>query len=182
MREESNAVGHAVTATYLYAGAADVYAETGEEALLAALERIWESSARRKMYVTGAVGTYHHGVSRRGDKVHEAYALDYHAPQCHRLQRDLRQYRQRHVELADAGTDRRRQVRGRHGASDLQQRPLAHQYRGDRFCYTNPLRWHGPNTMRLATTRQTAGRLTTAIAVLPRSPAPSPGCTTGPTA
>ena len=33
-REETKAVGHAVLGMYLYAGAADVYAKTGEKALL----------------------------------------------------------------------------------------------------------------------------------------------------
>ena len=34
LREEDEAVGHAVLALYFYAGAADVYAETGEQALI----------------------------------------------------------------------------------------------------------------------------------------------------
>ena len=34
LRKEQEAVGHCVTATYLWCGAADVYAETGEKALL----------------------------------------------------------------------------------------------------------------------------------------------------
>ena len=33
LRQESEAVGHAVLALYYYAGAADVYAETGDQAL-----------------------------------------------------------------------------------------------------------------------------------------------------
>jgi len=38
-REESEAVGHAVMAMYLYNGAADIYAETGEEAILNTLNK-----------------------------------------------------------------------------------------------------------------------------------------------
>lgn len=34
LREETEAAGHAVLALYYYAGAADVYAETGEKRLL----------------------------------------------------------------------------------------------------------------------------------------------------
>ena len=37
LREETRAVGHAVTAAYLYCGATDVYAETGETELLQAM-------------------------------------------------------------------------------------------------------------------------------------------------
>lgn len=83
LRQENEAVGHAVTACYLYAGAADVYAETGEPALLAALERIWTDVATKKVYVTGAVGNLYHGSSRHRQPTHEAFGLAYELP--HRL-------------------------------------------------------------------------------------------------
>ncbi len=79
-RKETEAVGHAVLGMYLYSGAADVYAETGEAALLAALDRIWEDVTRRKMYITGAVGQAHHGASGRYDMVHEAFLEAYMMP------------------------------------------------------------------------------------------------------
>jgi len=80
LRRETEAVGHAVTAMYLYAGATDVYGETGEKALLDALNRIWTDVTTRKMYVTGAVGNLYAGRSRRRDDVHEAFGLDYEMP------------------------------------------------------------------------------------------------------
>jgi len=80
LRKETEAVGHAVLALYYYAGAADVYAETGEEALITALDRLWESVTHKKMYVTGAVGQTHHGVSSQRDMVHEAFINDYMMP------------------------------------------------------------------------------------------------------
>ncbi|MFW6163472.1 MAG: glycoside hydrolase family 127 protein, partial [Planctomycetota bacterium] len=80
LREETKAVGHAVTAAYLYCGAADVVAETGDQELMAALDRIWHNVTERKMSVTGGIGALHHGVSERGDKVHEAFGPDYHLP------------------------------------------------------------------------------------------------------
>lgn len=143
LREEDDAVGHAVTATYLYCGAADVYAETGDPALLAALERIWERVVQRKMYVTGAVGAYHHGVSRRGDKVHEAFGLDYELPNataynetCANIGNGM--WNQRMLALTgDARyADVMEQVIYNSGLSPID---LA----GTHFCYTNPLRWHG---------------------------------------
>jgi DUF1680 family protein len=81
LRKETVAVGHAVTANYLWAGAADVYAETGEQALLDALQRIWRDATERKMYITGGEAALHHGESSRGvgkrqrayDSVHEAF-------------------------------------------------------------------------------------------------------------
>jgi len=79
LRKETQAEGHAVLALYYYAGAADVYAETGDRALVTALERIWES-VMRKMYVTGACGQTHHGASSRKDFVHEAFIADYMMP------------------------------------------------------------------------------------------------------
>ena len=54
--EQSQAVGHAVRATYLYAGMADVAAATGEAAYIQALERIWEDVVRKKLYITGGIG------------------------------------------------------------------------------------------------------------------------------
>lgn len=80
LREADDAVGHAVLAMYYYAGAADVYSETGEKALIDALNRIWSSANERKMYLTGAVGQTHHGASGREDMVHEAFLGDYMMP------------------------------------------------------------------------------------------------------
>ena len=41
VREQTTAVGHAVRAMYLYSGMADLAAETGDAALLAACRRLW---------------------------------------------------------------------------------------------------------------------------------------------
>ncbi len=79
-RKEGEAVGHAVLAMYFYAGAADVYAETGEKALLDALNRVWSNATEKKMYLTGAVGQAHHGVSSNKDMVHEAFLGEYDMP------------------------------------------------------------------------------------------------------
>ncbi len=80
LRKESLAVGHAVTGPYLWCGAADVFAETGDEELLVAMRRIWSDVVNGKMYVTGAIGAYHHGVSVRFDLVHEAFGRQYELP------------------------------------------------------------------------------------------------------
>jgi len=80
LRRESYAVGHAVTAAYLYCGAADIVAETGERALHQALERIWHDVTGRKMSITGGIGAHHHTVSIRNDQVHEAFGLPYELP------------------------------------------------------------------------------------------------------
>ena len=80
LREANEAAGHAVLALYYYAGAADVYAETGEKVLLDALDRLWESVTQKKMYVTGAVGQTHYGASSNRDKIEEGFIDDYMMP------------------------------------------------------------------------------------------------------
>ncbi len=62
-RQQTKAVGHGVRANYLYAGAADVYAESGDESLLSALHAIWDDLVSHKLYVTGATGALNTGTS-----------------------------------------------------------------------------------------------------------------------
>jgi uncharacterized protein len=70
VREQREAVGHAVRAMYLYSGMTDVAAETGDASLLAACKRLWRSVTRRKMYITGGVGAI-----RRGEALGPGYFL-----------------------------------------------------------------------------------------------------------
>ncbi len=80
LRESNEAVGHAVLALYYYAGAADVYAETGEKALIDALDRLWENVTAKKMFVTGAVGQTHYGASTNRDMIEEGFIDEYMMP------------------------------------------------------------------------------------------------------
>ncbi|KJD34362.1 ATP-binding protein [Tamlana nanhaiensis] len=87
-REQTQAMGHAVRANYLYAGIADLYAETGEAKLMENLQSIWEDVAYRKMYITGGCGALYDGVSPDGtvydpkivQKTHQAYGRPYQLP------------------------------------------------------------------------------------------------------
>jgi len=87
-RKQYQAMGHAVRANYLYAGVADVYAETGEEQLMKNLTSIWSDIVNRKMYVTGACGALYDGTSPDGtyytpdsiQKVHQSYGRAYQLP------------------------------------------------------------------------------------------------------
>jgi DUF1680 family protein len=87
-RQQTVAMGHAVRGTYLYAGVADVYAETGEDSLMRSLNLIWDNLTQRKMYVTGACGALFDGVSPYGtsykpndvQKTHQAFGRDYQLP------------------------------------------------------------------------------------------------------
>ena len=67
VREQDEAAGHSVRAMYLYSGMADVAAETGDEELLAACRRLWDSTTLRKMYLTGGVGSAHSGEKFTAD-------------------------------------------------------------------------------------------------------------------
>lgn len=62
-RDLREMTGHAVRAVYLNAGAADLFAETGEAALALALERLWQNMTTRKMYVSGGIGSRYEGES-----------------------------------------------------------------------------------------------------------------------
>ncbi len=59
VREQAEVEGHAVRALYLNAGVTDLYLETGEAALLDAMQRQWRDMAGRKAYVTGGVGAHY---------------------------------------------------------------------------------------------------------------------------
>lgn len=56
VREQTEAVGHSVRATYLYSGMADVLALTGDTTLLPPLDSIWHDIVDRKMHINGGLG------------------------------------------------------------------------------------------------------------------------------
>ncbi|MDE7185845.1 MAG: glycoside hydrolase family 127 protein [Lachnospiraceae bacterium] len=63
VREQTEAVGHAVRAVYLYSGMADVARLTADDAMYAACQRLWDNIVREKLYVTGGIGGTSHGES-----------------------------------------------------------------------------------------------------------------------
>lgn len=69
--EQDEAVGHAVRATYMYAGMADVAAITGDSSYIKAVDRIWENIVGKKIYITGGIGARHAG---------EAFGDNYELP------------------------------------------------------------------------------------------------------
>ncbi|MFL5811109.1 MAG: glycoside hydrolase family 127 protein [Flavisolibacter sp.] len=87
-REMKEVQGHAVRANYLFAGAADLYAETGDQTLLTTLDRMWDDVVNHKMYITGGCGSLYDGVSNDGtsynpndvEKTHQAYGRKYQLP------------------------------------------------------------------------------------------------------
>jgi len=87
-RQQKKAMGHAVRANYLYAGVADVYAETGDESLLKTLDLMWDDVTSHKMYITGGCGSLYDGTSPDGtsynpaevQKIHQAFGRDFQLP------------------------------------------------------------------------------------------------------
>jgi hypothetical protein len=84
---QTNVIGHAVRANYLYAGAADLFLETGDESLWKPLEPIWKNLVEQKMYITGGCGALYDGASPYGAKdqknitrTHQAYGHNYELP------------------------------------------------------------------------------------------------------
>jgi len=69
--EQSEAVGHAVRAGYMYSGMADIAALTGDQAYLDAIQRIWHDVVGGKIYITGSIGQSRH----LGEAFDEAYKL-----------------------------------------------------------------------------------------------------------
>lgn len=61
VRQQDEAVGHAVRAVYLYSGMADIARITGDETLYKACETLWDNITNQKMYVTGGIGGTHIG-------------------------------------------------------------------------------------------------------------------------
>lgn len=54
--DQHEAVGHAVRATYMYTGMADIAALTGNEKYLKAIDNIWNDVVSKKIYLTGGIG------------------------------------------------------------------------------------------------------------------------------
>lgn len=155
LRKETEVVGHAVFFTYLYAGAADAYMESGDTTLLDALERLWSDLVDKKMYITGGVSPIHKAHPVRsfqpgylaaivGDSIHEGVGAPYELPNdtaynetCGQIGNLMLNWRM----LAITGQAR---------FADIMERTLFNsilsgiEVDGDNWSYTNPLRWHGP--------------------------------------
>jgi DUF1680 family protein len=85
--KQSEAEGHAVRANYLYAGAADLFLETGDTNLWSPLEKIWTNVVTEKMYITGGCGALYDGAAPDGSKdqksitrIHQAYGRNFQLP------------------------------------------------------------------------------------------------------
>jgi uncharacterized protein len=71
VREQETAIGHSVRAVYMYTAMADIARLTNDSSLLEACRRLWDNMTKKQMYITGGIGSTHHG---------EAFSFDYDLP------------------------------------------------------------------------------------------------------
>lgn len=71
VREQKTAEGHAVRAVYMYTAMADIARCTGDEELKSACETLWDNITKKRMYITGGIGSTVEG---------EAFSRDYDLP------------------------------------------------------------------------------------------------------
>jgi hypothetical protein len=57
VKDQKEITGHAVRAMYMYTGAADVAALTGDQGYVTAMKDVWEDVVYRNMYITGGIGS-----------------------------------------------------------------------------------------------------------------------------
>ena len=71
VRQQPDAVGHAVRAMYMYCGMTDVAVLTNDKTLLTACKRLWRSVTLKRMHITGGVGA---------NPRNEGFTADYDLP------------------------------------------------------------------------------------------------------
>ena len=139
VKEQKEITGHAVRAMYLYTGAADVAAQTGDADYMKAMRNVWEDVVYRNMYITGGIGS-------AGSN--EGFTQDYDLPN-----------EQAYCETcASVGmvfwNQRMNSLTGNSEYIDVLERSLYNgaldglSLSGDRFFYGNPLASRGQNQRR----------------------------------
>jgi uncharacterized protein len=132
--DQHEAVGHAVRATYMYAGMADIATLTKDASYAKAIDDIWEDVVSKKIYVTGGIGATGNG---------EAFGKPYELP-------NMSAYNETCASIANVYWNYRLFLM--HGDAkyfDVLERTLYNAFlsgvslSGDRFFYPNPLESHG---------------------------------------
>lgn len=128
--DQSTGVGHAVRATYMYTGMADVAALTGDTKYLAAIDKIWDDVVGKKLYITGGIG-----ATGAGEAFGDAYQLP-----------NMSAYAETCAAIANVYWNSRMfQLHGDAKYIDVLERTLYNgllsgvSLSGDRFFYPNPL-------------------------------------------
>lgn len=74
VRKQETAEGHAVRAVYMYAAMADLAAEYDDAELFWACERLWDNMTKKRMYITGGIGS---------SGILERFTTDYDLPNAY---------------------------------------------------------------------------------------------------
>ncbi len=132
--DHKNIKGHAVRAAYLMSGTTDVASETGDQHLLAMLNRVWRNTTERNMYLTGGIGPSSHN---------EGFTEDYDLP-------NATAYQETCATIALAQWNHRLALLyGEAKYADIVERALYNgvlagvSQDGTKFFYVNPLESHG---------------------------------------
>lgn len=132
--DHKNIKGHAVRACYLMSGVTDVAAETGDQRLLAMLNRVWRNTTERNLYLTGGIGPSAHN---------EGFTVDYDLP-------NLTAYQETCATIALAQWNHRMALlHGDAKCADVLERALYNgvlagvSQDGTKFFYVNPLESRG---------------------------------------
>ena len=132
--EQDKIVGHAVRATYMYSGMADVAALTGDKAYNNAILKIWNDLLETKFYITGGIGS-------GGDN--EGFGESYYLP-------NMTAYCETCASIGNVLWNYRMfLLTGESKYYDVLERTLYNallsgvSLSGDRFFYPNPLESHG---------------------------------------
>ena len=130
LREQREAVGHAVRATYMYAAMTDLAALDGDGSMAGASRALWRNVSGRKLALTGGIGARHHG---------EAFGDDYELP-------NQSAYNETCAAIGNIFWNQRLfQLDGDGRYLDVLERTLYNGFlagidlAGDRFFYVNPL-------------------------------------------
>ncbi len=136
IREQTQVVGHAVRAMYLFSAMADVGAETGDLTLLAACNRLFDNLTGRQLYVTGGLGPAHanEGFTREYDLPN----LTAYAETCAAVALAFWGHRMAQIELDGRFTDHVELVLFNGALSGISRD-------GEHYFYENVLESHGDN-------------------------------------
>ncbi|MFZ9936295.1 MAG: glycoside hydrolase family 127 protein [Luteolibacter sp.] len=128
--QQTEAVGHAVRAGYMYSAMADLARFSGAPEYTAVLRQLWHDVVFRKMYLTGGVGTAQYGDEGFGD----SYLLPNktYCESCSSIAHILWQHRMNLLEADARHADVLELVLYNAALSGM-------SLSGDRFFYQNPL-------------------------------------------
>ncbi len=132
--EQTEAVGHAVRAAYMYSGMADMAALTNDKRYNTAINKLWNNVVSKKLYITGGIGAKYSG---------EAFGENYYLP-------NLSAYNETCAAVANMLWNQRMFLLNAEAKYiDVLERTLYNGFlsgvsiHGDKFFYPNPLESDG---------------------------------------